>query len=180
MNEKHSDWDQLATTAQSGDKQAYHALLKQLIPYIQKIIAPGLANSDWVDDLLQDILLGIHKSLARYMPGQPFRPWVNAIIRYRRAEFLSRYYTSMGHMKAPLDETIAEVRDPLAQFQSNEDLERMLSHFTEQQRSVFKMVRIEGHSVKAVAEKTGLSISAVKVSAHRTAAKLKEMLRQQN
>ncbi len=178
MDGKNSHWDQLAARAQSGDKQAYHTLLQALIPYVRKIIAPGLANPDWVDDLLQDILMGVHKSLARYMPGQPFRPWINAIIRYRRAEFLSRYYSSMGHMKAPLDEMLIEGSKPLEQFQSDEDLERMLSTLPKQQRQIFKMVRIEGYSIKEVAEKTGMSLSAVKVSAHRTAAKMKKILNQ--
>ena len=178
MDDKNDNWDQLANLAQSGDKQAYHSLLQLLIPYIRKIIAPGLANPSWVDDLLQDILMGIHKSLARYMPGQPFRPWVNAIIRYRRAEFLSRHYASMGHMKAPLDDTIIESADPLAEFQVDKDLKQMLSCLPEQQQIIFRMIRIEGYSVKEVAEKSGMSLSAVKVSAHRTAAKLKEMLQQ--
>ena len=178
MDEVKEKWDALALAAQSGDKLAYHALLSALIPYIRKIIAPGLTNPDWVDDLLQDILMGVHKSLARYMPGQPFRPWVNAIIRYRRAEFLSQHYASMGHKKVPLDEVVEKGVDLLGFFQTLEDIERVLQQLPEKQQQIFYLVRIEGMSIREVAKQMAMSESAIKVSAHRSAAKLKEILQQ--
>lgn len=176
MSKQKDNWDELAMQAQSGDKKAYHSLLSSLAPYVRNIIAPGLANRDWVDDLLQDILLGVHKSLTRYMPGQPFRPWLNAIIRYRRAEFIKQYYASRGHMRASLDDVEEQGADTFESLHAIEDIERALEQLPQKQREVFHMVRIEGYSVKEVAAKTGMSVSAVKVSAHRSAAKLKELL----
>ena len=176
MIKNQDEWDELATRAQRGDKQAYHRLLSSLAPYVRNIITPSLAQRDWADDLLQDILMGVHKSLARYIPGQPFRPWVNAIIRYRRAEFISQHYASQGHMKASLDEVEEQGSDMFKAVHTIEDIERALEQLPHQQREVFRMVRIEGYSVKEVAEKTGMTVSAVKVSAHRSAAKLKEFL----
>lgn len=176
MEGNNDNWDRLAIMAQAGDKQAYQALLQSLIPYIRKILVPTLANPDWVDDLLQDILVGIHKSLARYMPGQSFRPWVNAIIRYRKAEFLSQHYANMGHMKASLDEVEEESIDLTGFTQTVEDVERALDQLPEIQQVIFRMIRIEGYSIKEVAEKTGMSASAVKVSAHRSAIKLQKIL----
>ena len=176
MTKQKDDWDELAVRAQSGDKEAYHRLLSALVPYVRNIITPGLANQDWVDDLLQDILMGVHKSLARYMPGQPFRPWLNAIIRYRRAEFINQYYASHGHMKASLDDAEERGADTFKWLHAIEDIERALEKLPQQQREVFRLVRIEGYSVKEVAEKTGMSVAAVKVSAHRGAAKLKGLL----
>lgn len=170
------DWDELAVRAQGGDKQAYHLLLSSLIPYVRNIIAPGLANRDWVDDLLQDILMGVHKSLARYIPGQPFRPWLNAIIRYRRAEFLNEYYAAQRHMTTSLEDSEEQGLDSFKWLHDIEDIERLLDQLPHRQREVFRLVRVEGYSVKEVAEKTGMSVSAVKVSAHRCALKLKELL----
>ena len=170
------EWDDLALRAQQGDKAAYHLLLTSIVPYIRKVIAPGLANQDWLDDLLQDILMGVHKSLARYIPGQPFRPWLNAIIRYRRAEFFGQYYASQSHMKASLDEVEELENENFDWLHELEDIERALAQLPQQQREVFRLVRVEGYSVKEVADKTGMSVSAVKVSAHRSAAKLKRLL----
>lgn len=176
MDGRKENWDKLAQQAQSGDKEAYHTLLSALLPYVRAIITPGLAHSDWVDDLLQDVLMGVHKSLARYMPGQPFRPWVNAIIRYRKAEFLGCHYNEREHLQAPPEEGEPPAEDALSFIQTVEDLERAAVHLPEQYREVFALLRIEGYSVKEVAEKLGMSESAVKVSAHRCAKKLREIM----
>ena len=170
------DWDDLAVRAQQGDKQAYHQLLTAIVPYIRNIIAPGLANEHWLDDLLQDILMGVHKSLARYMPGQPFKPWLNAIIRYRRAELLTQYYKSQGHMSTSLEEVEelgVEIFDALHELG---DVERVLQQLPENQQKIFRLARVEGYSIKEIADKTGMSVSAVKVSIHRSAAKIKLLL----
>ena len=180
MKQANDDWDELAIRAQKGDKEAYRSLLTLVVPYIRKIIAPGLANSAWQDDLLQDILLGIHKSLPRYMSGQPFKPWLNAIIRYRRAEFLKQYYASHGHMHDSLDDVEEHGIEQADWLHELEDLERLLSHLPQQQQELFRLVRVEGYSIKEVAAKMKMSESAVKVSVHRSATKLKTLLEQNN
>lgn len=174
-----SKWDELARRAQSGDKAAYHALLKAIAPYIRNVITPGLANADWADDLVQDVLMGVHKSLARYLAEQPFRPWLNAIIRYRRAEFFRRYYDRKGHLSVSLDDTDEIVEgsiDPIAELQQLQGIETALAQLSLSQQQVVQLLRIEGYSVKQVAQKTGMSESAVKVTAHRGANKLKALL----
>ena len=180
MKQVNDDWDGLAVCAQKGDKEAYRSLLTLVVPYIRKIIAPGLANPAWQDDLLQDILLGIHKSLPRYMPGQPFRPWLNAIIRYRRAEFFNQYYASHEHMQSSLEDVEEHGTEQANWLNELEDLERLLSHLPKQQQELFRLVRVEGYSIKEVAAKMDMSESAVKVSVHRSATKLKDILNQNN
>jgi RNA polymerase sigma-70 factor (ECF subfamily) len=56
-------------------------------------------------------------------------------------------------------------------------VEEKLASFPEKQQEVFRMMKIEGFSAEEVAKKKGMSISAVKVSAHRTMEKLKEAFR---
>ena len=178
MKQANDDWDDLVARAQKGDKEAYRSLLTLVVPYIRKIIAPGLANTAWQDDLLQDILLGIHKSLPRYMPGQPFKPWLNAIIRYRRAEFLTQYYSSHGHKHDSLEDVEEQEIEQSNWIHELEDLERLLAHLPEQQQELFRLVRVEGYSIKDVATRMNMSESAVKVSVHRSATKLKTILKQ--
>ena len=51
-----------------------------------------------------------------------------------------------------------------------------MDKLSDKQRKVFKLVKIEGYSAKEVAEEMQMSVSAVKVSVHRSTAKLKEVL----
>jgi len=85
---KHStpedQWSLLAKAAKNGDKKAYRQLLTEITPFIKSVTAPSLANADWVDDLSQNILISVHKSLATYGPERPFKPWLLAIINSKR------------------------------------------------------------------------------------------------
>ncbi|HBR69933.1 MAG TPA: RNA polymerase subunit sigma-24 [Rhodospirillaceae bacterium] len=56
------------------------------------------------------------------------------------------------------------------------DIEDALASLPDKQRKVFELMKIKGYSASEVASEMGMTVTAVKVSAHRAAAKLKEAL----
>mgnify|MGYP001303015989 CR=1 FL=1 len=171
-------WKEWATKAQKGDKEAYNLLLVDILPFIRGRLAGSLANEDWVEDVAQEILMSVHKSLHTYAPDRPFRPWLMSIISFRKTDFLRKYYKNKkvresvgGH-----DKTFDKyVTDP--QYSGElKDIEAALNDLPEKQKKIFTLMKIEGYSAQEVSDKMGMSVSAVKVSAHRTANKLKEKL----
>lgn len=178
MQNNSLDWDQLAKASQTGDKKAYNQLLKEIYPYIQNVLYPTLANADWVDDLTQNILISVHKSLNTYAADRPFKPWLHAIINFRRADFLRKHYSKKKDKQMPYDEALLEkqyVTDP-AHAGEYKDIEKQLADLPEKQRDVFVKMKIKGYSAKEIAEEMDMTESAVKVSAHRTMNKLKDKL----
>lgn len=171
-------WRDLAVKAQSGDQRAYSALLKDIVPYIRAVASGSLANVDWVDDLVQDVLVSVHKSLSTYSEDRPFKPWLSAIIQFRKTDILRKYYKNRGNKTVDV-----ESLEFLGQHVTNpafagelKDVEAALSELPENQRKVFEMIKIHGYSAQEVADEMGMSVSAVKVSAHRTQNKLKDRL----
>lgn len=171
-------WRDWAVKAQSGDQRAYSALLRDIVPFIKSVIISGFSNADWVDEVVQEVLISVHKSLSTYSQDRPFRPWLMAIIQFRRTDFLRKYYKSRGNKQTTLDDS-----EYLAQFVTVphaegelKDIEAALADLPENQRKVFELIKIHGYSANEVAEEMGMSVSAVKVSAHRTLNKLKERL----
>jgi len=84
-----TDFDQLghlARQAQAGDIPACESLLGELYAYVRRILASRLGSFADLDDLTQECLLGMHKSLATYHPSRNIRPWIHAIIRYKVAD----------------------------------------------------------------------------------------------
>jgi len=77
----------LATKAQAGDRSAYEILLDHLYTYVRRVLAARLGSFADLDDLTQECLLGMHKSLSSYHPSRSIRPWVQAIIRYKVADY---------------------------------------------------------------------------------------------
>lgn len=173
-----NSWDELAAAAQTGDKNAYKRLLGGIIPYIRAIIVPGLANVDWADDIVQEVLISVHKSLKTYDSALSFKPWLTAIVKFRRVDFLRCHYSCRADRQVPLEDTAFieshVTRDDIAG--EWKDMEGALKRLPEQQRKVLEMVKIQGFTAQETADRTGMSVSAVKVSVHRSIKKLKAML----
>lgn len=171
-------WRVLAVKAQNGDQRAYAHLLRDIVPYIRAVAAGSLANPDWVDDLVQDVLVSVHKSLSTYSDDRPFKPWLSAIIQFRKTDILRKYYKNRSNKTVDLENpefSSQHVTNPSLAGELK-DIESALADLPENQRKVFEMIKIHGYSAKEVADEMGMSVSAVKVSAHRTMNKLKDRL----
>lgn len=171
-------WKELAVRAQQGDKQAYSRLLRDIFPYIKNLIRGSLANPDWAEDIAQEALISVHKSLATYSPECDFRPWLIAIVNFRKTDFLRKHYKNRrtyetATQKAAVFEENVTNTAHIGEFK---DIESALADLPEGQRKIFEMIKIQGYSAKEVAKEMGMSVPAVKVSAHRTMNKLKERL----
>ena len=75
MNSDYQRWKKWIILAQKGDKQAYQQLLSELHVVIQRFVSKRVFKLDDVDDVVQNILMGIHQSLNTYRPEQPFESW---------------------------------------------------------------------------------------------------------
>jgi RNA polymerase sigma-70 factor (ECF subfamily) len=166
----------LARQAQTGEANAYKTLLKNLIPHIRKLIISDIRHPH-TDDVIQEILVSVHKALHTYNPDRPFLPWVNAIIQFRKTDYLRQFYAQKQNMGVSLDDP--DTPDYLVMTQahgSTKDIEQALHSLPAGQQKVVELMKIKGYSAEEVSHKTGMSISAVKVSAHRALQKLKEKL----
>ena len=171
-------WSQLAQNAQKGNKKSYSSLLHQITPLISGTLNKKLANPQWVDDITQEVLISVHKSLHTYDPKMPFTPWVMAITNFRCADFLRTYYARRRDQHTSLENPEYLKKNVTEQpyMAEYKDVEQALQKLPRKQRRAFEMMKIYGYTAKEVADNTGMSISAVKTSVHRTTEKLKELL----
>ncbi len=171
-------WDALAVASQKGDKRSYAQLLQEIASYTKNYIYRSLANPEWVEDITQDVLLSVHKSLNTYSGDRPFKPWLCAIINFRRTDYLRKHYSRREHQQVSTDNAdflTQHVTNP-AHMGEYKDIETALDSLSAKQRKVFEMLKIQGYSAKEVANELGMSVSAVKVSVHRSTSKLKDIL----
>ncbi|MEZ5813401.1 MAG: RNA polymerase sigma factor [Alphaproteobacteria bacterium] len=171
-------WNEYAAQAQSGDKSAYNKLLREIAPFIRNYILKSLANPDWADDITQEVLISVHKSLSTYSPDRPFRPWLMAIVNFRRTDYLRKHYSARQNKQTTLEDFDFQKTHVTDSAHAGEykDIEAALSTLPEKQRRVFEMIKIQGYTASEVANEMGMSVSAVKVSAHRSMNKLKKIL----
>ncbi|MCB1558447.1 MAG: sigma-70 family RNA polymerase sigma factor [Alphaproteobacteria bacterium] len=170
-------WQQLAKKAQSGDSAAYRELLGSIVPVIRRSLSRSLPSSDIIDDVVQEVLLSVHKALHTYSADRPFLPWLMAITSFRRTDYLRQHYAARGNKQVSLENV--DLPDYLNNSESAaqiKDVEKALDSLPEKQKEVVELLKIKGYSTREVSEKTGLSESAVKVTMHRALQKLKEKL----
>lgn len=171
-------WREWAVKAQQGDKNAYGLLLRDIAPYIRNVVMRGLANPDWADDIVQEVLLSIHKSLKTYSGDRPFKPWLYAIINFRKMDFLRKHYKQRDQKQETYEQTVFSGDNVTFPDFTGElkDIEEALDSLPEKQRRVFTLMKIEGYTAQEVANEMDMSVSAVKVSAHRAVNKLRKIL----
>lgn len=172
-------WETLAINAQKGDKRAYHDLLKEISPFIRQRLAGKLANNDWVEEIVQDVLISVHKSLSSYNEDRPFKPWLNAIIQFRKTDFLRKHYRQKNLIEDSLDHTETFENNVTNPAYSGElkDIEAAIDSLPEKQKGLFKMLKMEGYSIKETAGVMKMSESAVKVAIHRITKNLQKKLK---
>jgi RNA polymerase sigma-70 factor (ECF subfamily) len=171
-------WQEQAKAAQNGDKKAYNALLQSISAFSRNFLLPRMANPEWAEDVTQDVLISVHKSLATYDPNQSFRPWLMAIVNFRKVDFLRKHYASRDHEKTTMDDASflsQHVTNPTHQGELK-DVENFMQSLPKKQRIAFQRTKVEGYSIAETAVELGMSVSAVKVSTHRTMNKLKKAL----
>lgn len=177
------NWRRLAAAAQKGDAASYRMLLTELVPVIKRSLNKSLPSPDIADDIVQEALISVHKALHTYEIDRPFTPWLMAIVNFRRTDFLRGYYAAQENKQVPLDSV--EIPDYLNQDDKGEQEEQeahlrdALNSLPERQKNVVEMLKLEGLSTREVADKTGMSESAIKVTMHRALQKLKEKIKRE-
>jgi RNA polymerase sigma-70 factor (ECF subfamily) len=151
-----------------GDGAAYNVFLRDLATHLRGYLRRRLPNlHDDVEDVLQEVLLAIHRSRHTYRRDEPLTAWVHAIVRYKMVDFL-RAHARHEALHDPLD----DAPDLFAQAsiepaEARRDLGKLLDELPERQKLPILHVKIEGRSIAEVAQLTGLSEPAVKIGVHR-------------
>ena len=162
----------------AGDQRAYAALLQETSRLLRPFLAKRLSFANEVDDLLQEILISVHKARHTYDGNRPYKPWVYAIAKFRLQDHLRAHYSDQLHRAydlAEMEEFLHEnVTETAISYESiNEEVQKL----PEKQATILRLMHQEGYTAKEVAEKIGMKESAVKVAAHRAYKVLRQKLK---
>lgn len=168
----------LLRDAQNGDRKAYEAFLHEAATLVRAFVRKRLANSGQVEDIVQETLLSLHHHRHSYDPERPLGPWLYAIARHRLLDFLrKRKRLSQNEVVAETSsEAFPSPQPPFDLAGLAGTLRHALTLLTQPQRSVIQLLKLEGYSVAEVSQKTGLTESTVKVTAHRGYKVLRKLL----
>ena len=171
----------LMRQAQSGDADAYRALLTAVTPRIRRIVRARRVFLDASDteDLVQDVLLSVHSVLATYDPSRPFTPWLMAIVRNRLVDAARRYGRRHAHetQADDVDVTFDKVATNTADegIGDLELLQQAIETLPAGQRRAIELLKLQELSLKEASAATGTSVTALKVATHRAIVSLRRI-----
>jgi RNA polymerase sigma-70 factor (ECF subfamily) len=159
--------------AQTGDRVAYETLLRDCVSFIIGLARRQGVPADRVDDVVQEVLLTVHRARATYDPRRSFEAWLRTIIERRAIDVLRQMRRHrQREVHAPLaaegyaDETV----DLSARIEQNETSRLVAAALAElpgRQREAVHYLMLGERSLDEAAVLTGRSKGSLKVNLHR-------------
>ncbi len=169
--------------AQDGDRAAYQALLRDCVPLIRGIArSQGVATAN-LEDVVQDVLLTVHRVRHTYDPTRPFDAWLGAISRRRAIDALRQTLRQQGReTHDPTSyETHADEAEPqdrvVEATQRARHVRQAIAALPPRQREAVEQLSLAERSLAEAAAATGRSEGALKVNLHRALGALRLWLR---
>lgn len=168
----------LVARVRRGDREAFEGLVRRYLHPVHAVIASFLPEPADVEDAAQETFLRALDGIEGYDPDRPFAPWLYQIARnVARRELEARDRRPAGPLP---DGGIPSGGDgPGAELERAEIRRRVdaaARRLPERQRSVFRLVDVEGYDATEVAEMTGLAPGTVRSHLHHARRKLREEL----
>jgi len=158
----------LWTQAQAGDEAAYRESLACIAARSRAYLRRRLSGlPDEVEDLVQEILLAVHLHRGTYDAKVPVSAWVLAIARHKLVDLWRRRGRREDLHEAIDDVDESALTASSAGGESQRDLIKLLEQLPAIQRQAIFLTKIEGLTVAEASERTGSSVSAIKVQVHR-------------
>jgi RNA polymerase sigma-70 factor (ECF subfamily) len=170
--------------AQRGDGAAYAALLRSLLALLRAFVRRRGVDDGEVEDVVQEVLLSIHRARHTWRAGRPFDPWMWAIARNASTDALRRSIRERARRAPGADGGLADQladdgAGPEALFLAGEpspELARALAGLPAAQREAVELLYVEQLSAAEAATRAGVTVSALKVRAHRGSRALRAAL----
>jgi RNA polymerase sigma-70 factor (ECF subfamily) len=164
-----------------GDDAAFGEVYAVVAPRLARFFRRRLLDKSAVPDLVQDVLLRIHRFRRTFVPGSTLMPWALTIARRLLVDLVRRvgreprgdsaWPDDLGARSSlqgpPTGEEIVAAKQMVAR------LDDAWSRVSEPQRAALRLVRGEGLSVAEAAARLGTTVTGVKLRTHRASRALR-------
>jgi RNA polymerase sigma-70 factor (ECF subfamily) len=174
-------WASLMRAAQAGDARAYEQLLRAIAPFIRSLARRyGGGYSTRIEDVVQEVLLTVHRVRHTWDPARPFSPWLAAIAARRAIDLLRRESRISRHELADHEdyETFADpaANNDTGAVHAAAEIEPLLAALPAKQRQALEALKLQGLSLRQAANASGQTVAALKVNMHRAVKTLRRLV----
>ncbi|MCW8307077.1 RNA polymerase sigma factor [Acidiphilium sp. PA] len=182
MAEEDANWRIWLAAAQAGDRRAYGALLAAALPWLRARARgrwPTATLSD-IEDIVQETLLALHRSLALYQPCRPVAPFLFGIMKLRGAEVRRQ-----RHRHAARETILDDVPATSEALRMNPDqdaavdqaaMQAAIGRLSLRDQEILDMLKLRELSLLEAAAVSGLTVTALKVGTFRAIRRLRHAM----
>lgn len=171
------DWSVLMRAALAGDGQAYARFLREVTPVLRGVVRArgrGLTREHH-EDIVQEVLMAIHRKRHTWQPDLPIRPWLYTIARHK---VVDAFRASGRRIHLPIEAFEEElVADPPPDGLAAREVSRLIGRLDRRSAQIVQAVGLEEEASATVAARLGMTEGAVRVSLHRAIRRMAEMVR---
>ena len=154
-----------------SDGRAYARLLNDILPFLRALVARRHRRPDVIEDVVQDVLLTIHRVRHTYDPARPLAPWLAAITRRRSIDFLRRR-GRIEAMETSNEQAYETFADPAANREGERrdrsvGLTAAVAALPAGQKEAIELLKLKELSLAEASQVSGKSVAALKVNVHR-------------
>lgn len=182
MAEEDANWRDWLAAAQQGDRRAYAALLSAALPWLRSRARarwPRSSPAD-VEDIVQETLFALHRSLHLYEPPRPVAPFLFGILKLRGADVRRQRHrhaareTSLEDLPVTSD-TVITYPDQDTMI-DRATMRAAVGQLTSRDREILNMMKLQELSLREAAALSGLSVATLKVGTFRAIKRLRRAM----
>lgn len=154
----------LAARVQRGDRAAFERLVRRYLRPVHGVAASFLAEEADVEDAAQETFLRALDRIDTYDAGRPFAPWLYQIARNvarNRLDGRSRWRTE-PLPDGGLEAGAGDPEDEMERADVRRRVDAAVAGLPERQRTVFRLLDVEGFSAAEAADMLGLTSGTVR------------------
>lgn len=155
----------------SGDPVAFGALIREIDPYLRRVVWAVVGNGPDTDDVMQDSYEKAFLAISTFEGRSSIRTWLHSIC-YRTALDFVRHSSRRRHDGEGVLQTLPSSEFVDEQVSSRDELATMFALLRQDERAVL-MLRGLGYSTTEIAKITGLRFGTVASKGHRAQKKLR-------
>jgi RNA polymerase sigma-70 factor (ECF subfamily) len=151
--------------------------LKAILPFVRALARRRSWSEDMAEDVVQEVLLTLHRIRHTYEPGRPVKPWLAAIASRRAVDSMRRQGRQSArevHDQAAYETFADPQANRIEAGEAAEEVGRMMDALTPRQKEAIDLVKLKEMSLAEASAESGQSVASLKVNVHRAIRKLRK------
>ena len=171
--------DTLIYRAQTGDEEAFAALMREYYPFVYTIVIGGVNNLHDAEEVVQDTFLSAYRGLTQLEDATKFKSWLAEIARNCARQWLRKQRgetVPLNEVSEGILQTEDSPDEQLARQEQRELIRRTMETLPQKDRDIARAFYLEGVSYDELIRAHGLSYNAIALRLFRIKRQLSKRL----